>query len=181
MYLWAPGLQPTRITKTSETLIDRVVTNYLHRITNTGGVIPCSIVSDHDGTFACANVRVPRFQPRYKYIRNEKCFDKNAVKHDFSTLPLSIVYAVESSNEMVNLLNTLIVECIDRHAPLKRVKITRPPAPWLPAADIRQLQAERDKFRLDAHNANNDESWAAFRAIRNKIKVVIGKAEVLFL
>ena len=66
---------------------------------------------------------------------------------------------------MVDLINTLISECLDRHAPQKRVKIT----PWLHAADIRQVQAERDKPRLDAHNANNDESWAAFRAIPKKI------------
>ena len=117
--------QPTRITKTSKTLTDHVVTNYPHRIKNTG-VIRCSTVSDHDGIFACANVRVPRFQPRYKYIRNEKCFDENAFKHDFFTLTLSIVYAVESPNEMVDLLNTLIVECLHRQAHLNRVKITRP-------------------------------------------------------
>ena len=75
---------------------------------------------------------------------------------------------------------TLIVECVDRHAPLKRVKITRPPAPWLHAPDIRQLQAERDKLRLEAHNKNNDVSWAAFRTTRNKIKVVTGKAKRSF-
>ena len=28
-------------------------------------------------------------------------------KHDFSTLPLSIVYAVEAPNEMVDLINTV--------------------------------------------------------------------------
>ena len=129
----------------------------------------------------CANVRVPRFQPRYKYIRNEKRFDEKAFIQDFSTLPLTIVYAVESPDEMVDLLNTLMVECLDRHAPSKRVKITHPPAPWLRATDIRQLQAERDKRRSEAHHKNNDESWAAFRTIRNKIKVVISKAKRSFL
>ena len=81
---------------------------------------------------------------------------------------------------MFDLINTLISECLDRNAPQKSVKITRLPAPWLHAADIRQLQAERAKPRLDAHNANNDESWAAFRAIPKKIKVVIGKAKRSF-
>ena len=81
---------------------------------------------------------------------------------------------------MVDLVNTLISECLERQAPLKRVKITRLPAPWLHAADIRQLQAERDKLRLDAHNANNDESWAVFRAIPKKIKVGIGKTKRSF-
>ena len=81
---------------------------------------------------------------------------------------------------MVDSINTLISECLDRHAPQKSVNITRLPAPWLHAADIRQLQAERDKPRLDAHIAYNDESWAAFRAIPKKINVVIGKAKRSF-
>ena len=87
---------------------------------------------------------------------------------------------MESPNEIIDLINSLISECLDRHAPLKRVKITRLPAPWLHAADIRQLQAERDKPRLDAHNTYDDESCAAFRAIPKKIKVVIGKAKRSF-
>ena len=87
---------------------------------------------------------------------------------------------MESPNEMVDLINTLISECLERQAPLKRVKITRLPAPWLDVADIRQLQAERDRLRVDAHNANNDESWAASRAIPRKIKLVIGKAKRSF-
>ena len=87
---------------------------------------------------------------------------------------------MESPNEMVDSINTLISECLDRHAPQKSVNITRLPATWLHAADIRQLQAERDKRRLDAHSANNDESWAAFRAIPKKVNVVIGKAKRSF-
>ena len=87
---------------------------------------------------------------------------------------------MESPNEMVDSINTLISECLDRHAPQRSVNITRLSAPWLHVADIRQLQAERDKPRLDAHSAYNDESWAAFRAIPKKINVVIGKAKRSF-
>ena len=42
----------------------------------TTDVIPTSIVSDHDAPFACTNVRVNRYQQRYKYIRNMKTFDE---------------------------------------------------------------------------------------------------------
>ena len=49
--------QPTRVTRTSRTLIDHIVTNYPQNITHTG-IIPCSIISDHDAVFACINTRV---------------------------------------------------------------------------------------------------------------------------
>ena len=63
--------EPTRITRTSRSIIDHIVVNSPTNIA-VSGVIPCSIVSDHDGVYACVNVRVPRFKPRYKYIRNTK-------------------------------------------------------------------------------------------------------------
>ena len=66
---------PTRVTKSSSSLIDHIITNNSSRISSTG-VIPCSIVSDHDGPFVCINVRAKRFQPRYKYIRNMKTFNE---------------------------------------------------------------------------------------------------------
>ena len=59
--------RPTRVTRTSKTLIDHFIPNHPQKVTNTG-IIPCSIVSDHDAIYACVNVRLPRFQPRYKFI-----------------------------------------------------------------------------------------------------------------
>ena len=65
----------TRVTRISRTLIDHMITNYPMCISATD-VIPTSIVSDHDALFSCINVRVNRYQPCYKYIRNMKTFDE---------------------------------------------------------------------------------------------------------
>ena len=59
--------KPTRVTRTFRTLIDHIITNYPMRISATD-VIPTSIVREHDAPFAFINVRVNRYQPRYKYI-----------------------------------------------------------------------------------------------------------------
>ena len=77
-------------TRTSRTLIDQFITNYPKRISATN-VIPTSTVSDHDAPFACINVRVNRYQPRYKYIRNMKTFDEQEFISDLDTLPLNIL------------------------------------------------------------------------------------------
>ena len=42
---------PIRTTKTTKTLIDHL-TNYPQKVTDTG-VVPCSIISDHDAIYAC--------------------------------------------------------------------------------------------------------------------------------
>ena len=77
--------------------------------------------------------------------------------------------------------NTLLGECIERHAPLKRMKVTRPPAPWMNSDQIRKLQAERDKLGREAHEKNTDDSWNAFREVRNKIKSIINKSKRSFV
>ena len=46
--------------------------------------------------------------------------------------------------------------------------------------EIRELQTTRDKLRAKARCSGTDETWTAFRAVRNKIKVVIGKAKRAF-
>ena len=99
--------KPTRVTRTSKTLINHIVVNFPQNITYTD-VIPCSMVGDHDAPFACINVRVPRFEPRFKFLRNEKELDENAFKEDFSLLHLDVVYGLESPDHMVDALNSLM-------------------------------------------------------------------------
>ena len=53
--------------------------------------------------------------------------------------------------DKLDIFNTLVTECIDRHAPLKRTKCTRPPAPRLKSFDIQQLKSERNRKQYLAH------------------------------
>ena len=80
-------------TRRGKTLIAHIVTNIPKKVTATG-VLPCPEISDHDVAFIIVNVRVPRFIPRFKYIRNEKNFNAESFKNDFSQLPFALVYAV---------------------------------------------------------------------------------------
>ena len=168
-------------TNVSATLIDHIVSNYPNRITHTD-VLPCALVSDHDEPYVCINVRTERFQPRFKYIRNEKTFDPVAFQNDFSTLPLSLIYSYDDPNEQLDVLEKLFNECLERHAPMKRVKVTRPPAPWLTTEDFQSLLAERDRLRKKAHTPHSTPNyWAAFRNIRNSIKIKIREAKKNFV
>ena len=120
----------TRITRRSETLLDHITTNLPRQVAHTD-VIRGLMISDHDAPYACLNVRVNRFVPRYKYIRHEKNFDQNAFTRDFAELPLSVIYSSDDPDEQLEMLSKLFRECIDRHAPLKRTRVSRPLAPWL--------------------------------------------------
>ena len=136
--------KPTRVTATSQTLIDHFITNCPNRITHTD-VLPCPLVSDHSAPYVCVNARVTRFLPRYKYIRNERNYNEVSFVEDVKNIPMNIVYGVDDPDEKLELFNTMFLNCLERHAPMKRAKITRPPAPWLKDESIKDLQKQRDK------------------------------------
>ena len=56
--------KPTRVTRTSRTLVDHIIINDPMHISATD-VIPTNIASEHDTPFACINACVNRYQPRY--------------------------------------------------------------------------------------------------------------------
>ena len=81
--------------------------------------------------YDCVNIKVTRFQASYKYIRDERNFDNTAFIEDVKGLQISAVYGVDDPEEQFEMFNTMLLGCLNTHAPLRRVKRTCPPAPWL--------------------------------------------------
>ena len=118
--------KPTRVTKNSSTLIDHIIISNKELIKHTD-VLPCPLISDHDGPYALINVRTPRYESRFKMIRDETHFDEVKYQYDVSTLPFSTIYAIEDSDEKLEISNELISTTIDKHAPTKKIRVTRQP------------------------------------------------------
>ena len=59
----------------------------------------------------------------------------NSISH-FEKLPANLVYAFDEPDDQIGVLNNLINKCISDHAPTKKVKFTRPPAPWMKDLEI---------------------------------------------
>ena len=169
----------TRITKTSKTLINHIITNAPKRITY-NEVLPRPLVSDRDAPFAC--VQITRDAPRYKLIRNEKRFSETASIDDFAAVPLEIVYVFDDPNDKIATFNRLVVrECLDRHAPLKRTKVTRSPAPLLNYPSIHSLQVNSQINAGRRTRPPKEGAWGMLRYTRNKLKNLIKKAKRSFM
>ena len=168
----------TKATRKGEKLIDHIITN-LNKIHHED-VLPCDEISDHDAPYIICSIKKPRFEPRYKYIRIEKNFDAMAFKSDVEKLPFAAVYAMESPEDKLDVFNHLFLSCLNKHAPLIKKKLTRPPAPWLKDFDITRKLHERDRLRQIAHATQDPTAWGNFRKIRNEIKKVIRSAKTTF-
>ena len=92
-----------------------------------------------------------------------------------------MIYGIEDPNEKLEIFNDLLSECINNHAPLKRVKVTRPPAPWLQNEAIRNLQSLRNDLRYEAHLSKSPDIWQKFRSARNLLKRKIKDAKQEFI
>ena len=172
--------KPTRVTPHSETLIDHIISNDSKRVTH-ADVLPCSNVSDHDAPYTCLNIRADRFVPRFKMIRKKRGFKEEKFVRDFTSLLFSVIQATDDSEEKLEMFTTLITDCIERHAPLTRTKVTRPPAPWLHDEEIVDLQNQRNVLRHKAHSLETPDAWQAFRDVRNRLKTTIKEAKRSFI
>lgn len=63
----------TRITSTRRTLVDHIIVSHKDIVRDTD-MLHCPMISDHDGPYALLNVRLKKYQPRFKYIRDERQF-----------------------------------------------------------------------------------------------------------
>lgn len=169
-----------KATRHGSTLIDHFTSNIPSKI-KLCDVLPCCEISDHDGPYIALNARIERYQPRYKYIRDNNKFILNDYEVDFRTLPFTAVYALEDPEDKLDILNNLILSCLERHAPLKRTKFTRPPAPWLKCLDIQSLKIDRDKKRFTAHSTHSEHDWQKYRDVRNQLKSKIKSTKSTFI
>ena len=78
---------------------------------------------------------------------------------NFQQLPLNLVYSLDDPDDQVAMLNKLITDCNKIHSPLKRVKLTRPVAPWMHHSQIielrKELASQRESYRNHETSINS--------------------------
>ena len=52
---------------------------------------------------------------------------------------MSAIYGVDDPDEKLEMFNTMLFDCMERHVPLKGIKIIRPLTLWLKYQNIRFL------------------------------------------
>ena len=102
----------------------------------------------------CSNVS-KRYEPRYKYITDERKVDMNHYINYFSKLPLRLVNWFEEPEDQISVLNKLFSDCLESHAPTRRVKMTRPIAPWMKDPTIVSDSQKLELSRIKSRNSKN--------------------------
>ena len=120
-------LEATRVTLSSCTLIDLIVTTRKDLITFSG-VFPLGI-SDHSLIYATMNLKKKRPPPKCITVRDYKKLDLEAFRHDLATVPFYVASVFDDADDVQWAWQNLFDNICNHHAPWKQVKIRRTSAP----------------------------------------------------
>ena len=167
--------EATRITPTTTSLIDHIVTNMPEKISDSG-VIHTGI-SDHSLVFAIRKISIVTKQENTLEIRNMKNFDEGKFIEELLKQHWEYVYFfADDPNAMWEIWKNVFLEVLDKHAPLQQKKIRSKKVPWI-TCDIKKLMNTRDKFKRKAILTNRENDWLNFKTARNKVNIELRSAK----
>ena len=87
----------------------------------------------------------------------KKTLNMNDYVADFKLLQTSLVFGFDNPSDQIAVLNKLITDCIADHAPIKKVKFTRPLPPWMKGPELVTAKKHLEHLR-SLKNPNETDS-----------------------
>ena len=138
-------------------------------------------ISDRDAPYVILNIKKEKHQPRCRFIRNEKTLDMNSYTSDFQQLPLNLINIFDDPEDQVSIFNKLVVDYTNTQAPIRKVKLTRPVAPWMNDPKIVNNQKDLDTQRTIYRNHKFPSNHTNYQNTRNKLKQTVKETKATFL
>ena len=159
--------KPTRVTETPQTLIDVILT------TNKLFIDTCDVVSstisDHSLVYLTLKLKAQRTRTSYITTRSYKNFDPDKFIEDLSHVPFHMVSFLEDLDDQVNTFNSLFLDVLNEHAPIKRVKIKSKLNVFI-TTEIRQLMKTRDNWYKRARKTKDRLLGNVYKFFRQEVK-----------
>ena len=83
---------------------------------------------------------------------------------------MNLVYAFDEPDDQVTILNKLVLDCIEKHALIKRVRLTRPVAPWMKEESIVNLKTQFEHHRHKASVSKEENDRKNYPVTPNKLR-----------
>ena len=161
---------PTRTTSTSSTLIDHVITSNAE-LTSEARVIDCS-ASDHDMVTVNIQSKRTRRAAQSVTVRSMKNVDNAALCLDLLLVDWSSVYSATTASAKWDAWLEVWQPLIDKHLPIRTVRLKHPPCPWLQDnIELQDCMERRDRAREAlARDRTSAEAQQGYRHCRNAVK-----------
>ena len=167
----------TRITETSESLIDIILTNSPETIRKHDTIL--SSESDHDIIALIRKKYSYKYTPNVVNSRNYKNYDVNRIRDEMKTVNWQNVKDCHDSNLCWLLIKNVLTKCIDTYAPITNKTVKGKPIPWL-TDQIKKQMNDRDKLLRKARKSKNADDWKNYKTIKNRTNNMINKAKTKY-
>ncbi|CAB4031940.1 Hypothetical predicted protein [Paramuricea clavata] len=166
---------PTRITATSQTLIDVILVSSTALVLESG-VINTSI-SDHLPVYVLLKLKAPKMPACYITTRSYKNYNPSLFSSDLVTKSDRLLSILSNTNvnTILETFKDVLHSTLDVHAPLKTFKIRNRSCPYV-TNEIKELMKSRDLHlrRFQLTRAEGD--WVVYKEYRNNVKTKIKAA-----
>ena len=168
---------PTRITQSSQSLLDVVIASMPEKIIFSG-VVHLGI-SDHSLIYSIRkiNTRIKTDLQGSVEYRNFKNFNVSGFLYDLQNIPWEEIRFKRKVDEMWRLWKTFFVDVLDKHAPV-RVKRLRKGGniPWV-SREVKKKLFKRDALKRKAIKTNKEEDWRLYKSSRNVANTALRSAK----
>lgn len=158
---------PTRITNSNSSLIDIIVTSCSDMITDTETLLMDDI-SDHCLVTCKVNVQRKTAGVRFSTFRDYKNFNLVEFDHDMYNMDFDKIFVLHEVDDIVNHFTKLVTYLFDKHAPYKKVRFTKPPAPWI-TTNIKFMMRLRNKALTKFKKHKTEAAWQDYKQLRNLV------------
>ena len=155
--------EKTRVTESSSTLIDLILTNSKH--VSLSGVDDIGI-SDHCLVFTERKLRKDKFGARTVTTRSFKHFSSEDFLTDLERCDWSSVIYNDNLDSASENFNKILLSVADKHAPLKTHRVRNNQEAWIDDNFLFEIK-ERDYLKKTASITKNPNDWDAFKKKRN--------------
>ena len=157
--------EPTRVTKTSSSLLDLILSNSAH-ISKTG-VFDFGI-SDHSLVYVVRKFKRPKLEPKIIRVRTYKNFNDEEFLRDLRLADWSYFYNLRDLDTACDIFNNNIKNVAQKHAPFISIKVKGKPEAWVTKEFLTAIN-ERNFLLKQAKKSKSIKDWHTFTQKRNQV------------
>ncbi|CAB3994943.1 Hypothetical predicted protein [Paramuricea clavata] len=155
---------PTRITESSQTLVDVIFVSSPRLVVNSGVIETC--ISDHFPVYVSLKLKTDKSPPNYITTRSYNKYDPDLFAIDLASNRdrLVSIFRMDNVDEKLTIFNEIFLNTLDKHAPVKTIKVRGKSCPFI-TPEIKASMIKRDQLH------------SLFRKTRNYYQSVVYSKE----
>ena len=167
---------PTRITESSQTLVDVIFVSSLRLVVNSGVIETC--ISDHFPVYVSLKLKTDKSPPNYITTRSYNKYDPDLFAIDLASNRdrLVSIFRMDNVDEKLTIFNEIFLNTLDKHAPVKTIKVRGKSCPFI-TSEIKASMIKRDQLHSLFRKTRDHYDWLNFREARNFTKTALVNAQ----